>query len=76
MFGDAFEPFYVFLDQLGCAVVVVHDAAHAVGDGVVGLAETDVDGEEGVDEDEEEGVELVLEELAHADYAFFSLWSS
>jgi len=66
MFRQASQCLDVLLDQLGCPVVVVIDGVDAINDGMVGLAHADVEGEEGVDDDIDEGVPLRLEEPPYA----------
>lgn len=56
----------ILLNQLGRAVVVVQHGEHAVDNGVVCLAEADVDAEDGVDEDEDQVVDEVSDGGAHA----------
>lgn len=47
--------------------MVVIDGVYAINDGMVGLAHADVEGEEGVDDDVDEGVPLRLEEAPYAE---------
>ena len=64
MLRDSVEGRDVLSNELGCAMVVVKDGEDAVGDGVVGVSCADVDGEDGVDGEEDEHVELCKEEGA------------
>lgn len=67
MFRQASQCLDVLLDQLGRPVVVVVDGVDAINDGMVGLSYADVEGEEGVDDDVDEGVPLRLEEAPYAE---------
>ena len=58
MFRQTPQCLDVLLDQLGRSVVVVIDGIDAVDDGMIGLADPNVEGEEGVDDDVDEKVEL------------------
>ena len=60
--GDARDVPDVAADELGRAVVVVQRAVCEEGEGVGGLADGDVDGEEGVEGMEDDEVEDVCEE--------------
>lgn len=57
MAGEAREAAHVARYELGRAVVVVEDGDDAVVERVVGLAEADVDGDEGLDEEIEDAVD-------------------
>jgi len=66
------QPFHVFLDKLGGPVVVVEDGEDPVDDGVVGLSDSDVEGEKGVYDRVDEEVELCFEE--GPDWLGFAVW--
>lgn len=64
------QPFDIAPYQLGRAVVVVIYRVYPVRNGMVGLAEADVDGEEDVDEGEDEDMVLAPEEAADSNPGF------
>lgn len=66
MLWDLVQPFHVLGDQLRCAMVVVQYGQYSVDYGVVGLAEADVDAEDGVDEGEDQAVDEMPDRRAHA----------
>ena len=62
MLGKAGKTPDVLADESWGAVVVVEDGEGAGEEGVVGFAQADVDGEEGVDGEVEEEVEMFFQE--------------
>lgn len=71
MLGQAAEALDVATNQLGGSVVVIVHRVYPVRDGMVGLAEADVDREEDVDEGEDEDVVLAPEEAADSEPGLF-----
>jgi hypothetical protein len=67
--GQLLDALDVLLDVGRGAVVVVEDGGEAVGDGVPGLSYPDVEGEDAVDDDKDEEVELVLGRAPDAEAA-------
>jgi len=56
---------YILLDQLGRPVVMIHDGIDSVADGIVCVAELDIEREEGMYEEEDKQMKLLLQELAY-----------
>lgn len=67
MLGYALDGADVVADIGRIVVVVSQDGGNLTRDGIVGDAKADVDGEDGVDEDVEDHVDLILEEAAETE---------